>query len=130
MVIRTHRGLRDDRVCSNAKLNNYVFFGHKWRDRSETKIPPKDKDGTSAFVLCRYANPQVFINSPELKAQVTFSDHLSVVRRGCRFFVVIGVVVVDVNFLNFHLLLQNHWTNYNQTWHKTSFCKGNSSLLK
>ena len=39
--IRTHWGLRDDRV---------LFSGHKWRDQTE-KIPQKDKDRTSALVL-------------------------------------------------------------------------------
>ena len=45
--------------------------------------------------------------------------------------VVVVVVVVDVvvNFLNFYLLLQNHWANFNQTWHKASSGEGNSSCL-
>ena len=45
--------------------------------------------------------------SPELKAQVSFSDHLS------------SVVCLSENFSHFHIL-QNHWVNYNQTWHKVS----------
>ena len=32
--------------------------------------------------------------------------------------VVVVVVGVAVNFSHFHLLLQNHWANFNQTWHK------------
>ena len=47
----------------------------------------------------------------------------------CPLFVVVVVVVV-VNFSHFHLLLQNHWANFNQTWHKTSLGEGNSSLFK
>ena len=45
--------------------------------------------------------------------------------------VVVVVVVVDVvvNFLNFYLLLQNHWANFNQTWHKASSGEGDSSCL-
>ena len=39
-------------------------------------------------------------------------------------------VVVVVNFSHFHLLLQNHWANFNQTWHKTSLGKGEASLFK
>ena len=27
-------------------------------------------------------------------------------------------VRLSVNFSHFHLLLQNHWANFNQTWHK------------
>ena len=30
----------------------------------------------------------------------------------------------------FSNLLQNPWTNFNQTWHKTSFWEGGSSLFK
>ena len=40
------------------------------------------------------------------------------------------VVVVVVNFSPFHLLLQNHWANFNQTWHKASLGDGDSSLFK
>ena len=42
----------------------------------------------------------LFFSSTEPKAQVSFSEqNLSVV---------------------LHLLLQNHWANFNQTWHKAS----------
>ena len=45
--------------------------------------------------------------------------------------VVVVVVVSDVvNFSHFHLLLQNHRTNFNQTWHNTSLGEGDSSLFK
>ena len=37
---------------------------------------------------------------------------------------------LSVNFSHFHLLLQNHWVNFNQTWHKASLGEGNSSLFK
>ena len=42
----------------------------------------------------------------------------------------LSVVVVVVNFSHFHLLLQNQWANFNQTWHKASSGKGDSSLFK
>ena len=29
-----------------------------------------------------------------------------------------------------NLLLQNHWANFNQTWHKASLGEGDSSLFK
>ena len=61
-------------------------------------------------------------SSPELKAQVSFSNQ--------NLFVVVIVVGVVVNFSHFHLLLQNHWANFNQTWHKASLGEGNSSLFK
>ena len=39
-------------------------------------------------------------------------------------------VCLSVNFSHFHLLLHNHWANFNQTWHKASLGKGDSSLFK
>ena len=63
----------------------------------------------------------MFFSSPEPKTQVSFSDQNSSVA---------VVVVVVVNFSHFHVLLQNHWANFNQTWHKTSLGEGNSSLFK
>ena len=38
-------------------------------------------------------------------------------------------VCPSVNFSYFRLLLKNHCTNFNQTWHKTSLGEGNSSLF-
>ena len=46
-------------------------------------------------------------SSPELKAQVSFSDQN------------LSIVVVIIDFTYFHLL-QNQWTNFKQTWHKSS----------
>ena len=53
------------------------------------------------------------LSSLELKAQVSFSDHLSSVvclsvRPSVR-----PSVCLSVNFSHFHLLLQNHWANFN-----------------
>ena len=53
------------------------------------------------------------------------SQNLSVVH--CCHVIVFHVVV---NFSHFHLLLQNHWANFNQTWHKVSLGKGDSSMFK
>ena len=44
--------------------------------------------------------------------------------------VVVSIVIVVVNFQHFHLLLQNNWTNFNQTWLKLSLGEGDSSLFK
>jgi hypothetical protein len=60
-------------------------------------------------------------SSPELKAQVSFTDHP------------LSVVCLAVCLLNnyiFLLLLQNCWANFNQTWHKASLDKGDSELYK
>ena len=60
------------------------------------------------YVRCA-SKSDILFSSPEPKAQVSFSDHnLSV------------VLIVVVNFSHFHLLLQNHWTNFNQSRHKAS----------
>ena len=54
-----------------------------------------------------------FISCTELKAQVNFSDRLSY-----------------VNISQFHPLLQSHWANFNQSWHKASLGKGNLIMFK
>ena len=41
-----------------------------------------------------------------------------------------SAIVVVINFSPFHLLLKNHWANFNQTWHKASLGEGDSSLFK
>ena len=56
-------------------------------------------------------------SSPELKAQVSFSERLS---SDCP----------SVYFSHFHLFLQNQSTNFNQTRQKASLGEGNSSLFK
>ena len=39
--------------------------------------------------------------------------------------------IAKINWRNLeNLHLQNHWANFNQTWHKPSLGKGNSSLFK
>ena len=43
------------------------------------------------------------LSSPELKAQMSFSDHF------------LSVVCLSLNFSHFHLLFQNHWASFNQT---------------
>ena len=62
------------------------------------------------------------ISSPELKAQISFSDHLS--SRVCL------SVRLSVKISHFHLLLQNNWANFNQNLHTPSFGEGDSSFLK
>ena len=54
-------------------------------------------------------------NSPDLKAEASFSDCLS-------------SVCLSINFSHFHLFLQNHWANFNQTWYEASLAKGNLFL--
>jgi hypothetical protein len=57
--------------------------------------------------------------SPELKAQVNYSDRqLSVVRLSV------------YRLLHFRLLLQNHGANFNQTLYKSSLEEGDFNLFK
>ena len=65
----------------------------------------------------------IVFSSHELKAQVSFSDRLSSVCPSVS-------VHPSINFSYFQHLLQNHWANFNQTWHKASLRKGDSSLFK
>ena len=100
-----------------------LFQVHAWLDTSYLCSKLSDtfpvRNSISEFFI-------YIISSPELKAQVSFSDHLSSV-------VCLSVrpsVCLSVNFSPFHLLLQNHWANFNQTWHKASLRDGGSSLFK
>ena len=57
----------------------------------------------------------VFFSSPEPKAQVSYCRPFSSVVR---------------NFLHFHLLLENSWLDFNQTWQESSLGVGDSKLFK
>ena len=70
--------------------------------------------------LVTYIQNLVVFSSPELKAQVSFSDRLSSVMSVCPY----------VNFSYFRLLLKHHWANLNQTWHKAYLGDGDSYLFK
>ena len=112
------------------------FLVSAWRN-----ICPKEKNNLF-FVHCVYLFvfqdsfcnvAYVFFSSPEPKAQVSYSDQnclLSVV-----FVVIVVAVFVVINFLHFHVLLHNHWTNFNQNilrWRGFKFVhiKNHSILLK
>lgn len=71
--------------------------------------------------ICVYNFNSLF-SLPEPKARVRYSDQ--------NFSISVIVVVVVVNFSLFHLLLQNHLVNSNQSWHKASLRKVLISLLK
>ena len=66
-------------------------------------------------------------SSPEPKAQLSFSDPNFY---DCPSLSLSSCVGVVINFSHIHLLLQNHWANFNQTWHKASLSEGDSSLFK
>ena len=63
---------------------------------------------------------QTIFSSPEPKARVSYCRPFSsVVRRPS-----------SVNFLHFHLLLENAWLDFNQTWQESSLGVGDSKLFK
>jgi hypothetical protein len=63
-----------------------------------------------------------FISSPEMKAQVSFSDHTCPSVRPTVWRLCAGL-------LHFRLL-QNHWANFNQSWLKSSLGKDDSEWCK
>ena len=80
-------------------------------------------------VNSRNLSKSIFLSSPELKAEVSFFDHLlSVICSSVRLSVRLSICL-SVNFSHFHLLLQSHWANFNQTWHKASLGKGDANFL-
>ena len=72
-------------------------------------------------------SPNKIFSSPEPKARVSYCRPFSsVVRRA-------SCVVrrpSSVNFLHFHLLLENAWLDFNQTWQESSLGVGDSKLFK
>ena len=80
-------------------------------------------------------------SSPEQNAQVSYSRPFSsgvrrpssVIRRpSCVVRRPSSVVrrASSVNFLHFHLLLENAWVDFNQTWQESSLGVGDSNLFK
>ena len=88
---------------------------------SESKIQSQEDLVQNAYYsLCRTLSALLSSTEPRLKKAFLIKVcPLSVV--------VVDVVVVVVNFSHFHLLLQNHWANFNQTWNKVSLGEGDSS---
>jgi hypothetical protein len=62
----------------------------------------------------------LIFSSHELKGQVSFSDR--------PLYVCPSIWRLSVGLLHFQLLLQNHWANFNQSWHKLSLVRGDSEL--
>ena len=115
---------------SSNRIPNFIYRGMRVKVRN--KIPPwfslpliKSSAGFGPLDLNdigELLKVFLFFNSPELKAQVSLPDRLSsVVRLSVR---------LSVNFSHFHLLLQNHWANFNQTGHIASLGERDSSLFK
>jgi hypothetical protein len=63
------------------------------------------------ILLSKVSTLLVIISSPELKAQVSFSDHSF---SGVRLSVRLSVCPSVCKLLHFRLLLQNSWTYFNQ----------------
>ena len=113
-------------LCPLLKLSSLLALGVKviyswpWSIQFCTKTTLQKKS-TFHLEVNRLSNLRYVyeflqvLSSPELKAQVSFSDRpSSVVRLFDR---------LSVNFSYFHLLLQSHKGNFNQTWHKASLKK-------
>ena len=83
----------------------------------------------SKICICSKENIQflIFLKNISFLAQISFSDHL--LSDVCLSVFCLSVRL-SVNFSHFHLLLQDHWANFNQTWHKVSPGEGDSSMFK
>jgi hypothetical protein len=77
------------------------------------------------FIVYKY-----IFSSPELKAQVSYSGCPSSACPSVCLSVCPSVRPSVCKLLHFRLLLQNHWTNFNQTWHRSFLGEGDSSLFK
>ena len=88
-------------------------------------LPPK---GTRDIILILKANQNCIFSSPEPKARVSYCRPFSSVIR----FRPSSVMrrASCVNFLHFHLLLENAWLDFNQTWQESSLGVGDSKLFK
>ena len=96
------------RLLRTNLFNIFTCFANLWGQVLQLIVP----SSIQTFNLNDY-----LFSSHELKAQVSFSDRL------------LSVVRPSVNFSHFHLL-QNNWANFNQTWHKAPFGKGDANLFK
>ena len=86
------------------------------------------KVGTNVIIL------KGIFSSPEPKARVSYCRPFSSVVRRPSCVVRRASCVVrrpsSVNFLHFHLLLENAWLDFNQTWQESSLGVGDSKLFK
>ena len=82
----------------------------------------QNKSFRICFASCLTYSKSLSVDSIFSSPDRLFSDRLSSV--------VCLSVRPSVNFSYFRLLLQNHWANFNQTWHKASLGEGDSSLFK
>ena len=104
-----------NRIHSSPSLAAFWYF---WET---VNIRMKNKRGLH---YCSYAFICTYLQWLE-----PFLAHLSW-RLKWAFLIKICSSSVVVNFSHFHLLLQNHWANFNQTWRKASLGKGDWSLFK
>ena len=100
----------------------HAFCQTRWLDCCLSPLGQRQMFGTKVWQNALLPTKvliiiQLFFSSPELKTQVSFSDPLS------------HVVRLSINFSHFNLLLQNHFANFNQTWHKASLGEGDSTLF-
>jgi hypothetical protein len=115
-VLRTEAEQVEVRSCSSRGECRSRLYTDRWFFNFTEAHKSVKKVSNTVKIEIR------FFSSPELKAQVSYSDRLlSVV---C---LTSGVCLLD--FLHFRLLLQNRWANRNQSWHKSSLGKGDSDLF-
>ena len=103
-------GVEDGGLCPLPPTN---FQGGEHNITNVPSPPPPDFEGLYDYSL----KLRTLFSSPEPKAQVSY----------CRPFSSVGAS--SVNFLHFHLLLENAWLDFNQTWQESSLGVGDSNSM-
>jgi hypothetical protein len=116
-------------LLSNAMVTDYSFQA-TWFNLKLALKPPNMTNLSAVHRYAEYKLIQLLIENflahlswKLKKVQVSLSDRLLSV-------VCLSVWRLFVRLLHFQLLLQNHWANFNQSWHKWSLGKGDSELYK
>ena len=101
------------RKAINQGLNMKPQLVHKWSSWSSINCNRWVNRWETDFFKSLRA-PLCFFSSPEPKAQVSYCRPFSsIVRRAS-----------SVHFLHFHLLLENAWVDFSQTWQESSLGLG------
>jgi hypothetical protein len=110
---RLRMGKYDDLVfcCVKAPKNSVIIFSHT---KSITYKYIYISNNTFVYSLCVLFS--ILFSSPDVKAELFWSTF------------VYRPSVWRIRLLHFQLL-QNCWTNCNQSWHKSSLGKGNSKFF-
>ena len=123
----------DDKTTLLECLSIFLLYTKWW-------ISTKRRKKKKSYMLW-YLHIKKHFSSTELKAKVSISDQLGTKHKGNSnlfnwrappFSKGDNNEIANVHERNLKtsLLLQNQWSNFNQTWHKACLGEGDSSLFK